>query len=121
MMRALAFAIALLAATSARADPSWMKPLMLQLEPLPQCDAWAQPGGWRDASDAFVFAAHPTAWHDMEELHAAAALEPLVGFVLFGDHPRLLVLGYPRALPSALTLRYSGVHTGWTRRWPNCG
>lgn len=116
MIGALVFA----AAVATSGTSAGINRITLQLEPLPPCEEWAQPEGWRDASNAFVFAAHPTAWHDQQEL-AAANMPSLVSFVFLGPHPRFLLLGFPGPLPAALTLRYSGAHTGWTLRWPHCG
>jgi len=111
----------LLAAAAAHAQPRQpkLKLVSLELAPLEVCSGAGQPASWRDASDAFTFAAHPTAWHDQQEL-AAANLAPLAGVVFDGAHVRLLLVGIPALTPPALTLRYSGIHTGWTLRWPHC-
>ena len=98
-------------------------PLSLQLAApqvsLQTCTFEAQPFTWRDASDAMVFASHPLAWHDMEEL-AAVTLAPLVNLALDGSRLRLFLLGAPALSPQRLTLRWAGAHTGWTARWPFC-
>ena len=96
-------------------------PLSLQLDTpqvsLQTCTLEAQPFAWRDASDPAVFAMHPLAWHDMQEL-AAANLAPLVSVAIDGSRLRLFVLGAPAMSEHRMTLRWAGPHTGWTVRWP---
>jgi len=98
-------------------------PLSLQLATpqvsLQTCTQQVQPFTWRDASDPLVFALHPLARRDMEEL-AAASLVPLVNFALDGSRVGLFLLGAPAISPRRLTLRWAGPHTGWTARWPFC-
>ena len=77
------------------------------------CVAAAQPNPWPDPSDAWTFAAHPTARYDSQEL-ASAQLRGLVALGFESGALRLDVLGAPVARHLELT------QDGWCARWPFC-
>ena len=77
------------------------------------CPGALIPSQWGDSSDAFFFAAGPTARLDEEELHAGV-LSPLLNLRLVQGAMHLFVIGSP--LRSGL--RFTSL--GWKPRWPFC-
>ena len=73
--------------------------------------------GWNDPSDGFVFATHPTARIDAQELHAAA-LASLLQLRLAAGGLHLFVLGAPTH--AGLRFSFDGGLPLWRVRWPFC-
>src|SRR5262249_10829049 len=80
------------------------------------CDprAWIKP--WADVSNPVAFATGPTARLDEQELWAASALAPLLALRYADGALRIVVVGVPVVLLSALEF----TTRGWRRSWPMC-
>lgn len=118
MLRARAIAVFLVvAAPLARAaDPVSISAVTeMPLAPEEQiCAGMLAPLPWRDPSDAWSFAAGPTARLDEHELWAANSLAPLLAIRYVAGGLHLVLLGFPAETPIRFTA------AGWRPRWPFC-
>jgi hypothetical protein len=118
MLRPRAIAILLLfaAPVAGAADPvSLSTRAQTTLAPEEQvCAGVLAPLPWRDASDAWSFAAGPTARLDEHELWAANSLVPLAAVRYAGGGLHLILVGFPAQTPIRFTA------AGWRPRWPFC-
>jgi hypothetical protein len=117
MLRPRAIAILLLVAApqAGAAGPVNLAASETTLAPEEQvCAGVLAPLPWRDASDAWTFAAGPTARLDEHELWAATSLAPLATIRYAAGGLHLVLFGFPAETPIRLTA------AGWRPRWPFC-
>jgi hypothetical protein len=113
--RAIAFLLLLAAPMARAADPVSLSTSETPLAPEEQvCAGVLAPLPWHDASDAWSFAAGPTARLDEHELWAANSLVPLLAIRYAAGGLHLVLVGFPAQTPIRFTA------AGWRPRWPFC-